>query len=208
MKLKLITTASDRSKCAELERSLKHFGYDYHIIEHEWSGFLNKIHYTYQYLKTLEGYTHFVYTDAWDTFALRPQSEIPLCDGLLFSAERACYPHPEKEYLYPLSESPFHFVNGGGWMGEISAFIKMYELCKPTNEINDQVYLTDQFLKHFRDGWIKLDYECNVFQTLAFCPDDNFKIEEGKLINTITKSTPILWHGNGHTPIDWVYKLL
>lgn len=204
MSLKIITTTSDRSKCAQLERSLNYFSHDYHIIEHEWTGFLSKLWETYHYLKKLDGYTHFIYTDAWDTFCLKKKIIMP--DGLLISAERACYPHPEKAILYPKNDSPWKYVNGGGWCGEIAAFIRMMEDNPPSTELNDQVYLTDEFLKG--RNWIKLDYQCVIFQTVAFCPETDFKVN-GKIIeNTITGTTPAFFHGNGHTPIDWVTKLI
>jgi hypothetical protein len=204
MRLKVITTTSDLSKCRQLEYSLKYWGYDYFIIQHEWTGFLDKLRHTYYYLKSLEGYTHFLYSDAWDTFALKGPESIPEIEGLLISAERACYPHTEKAVLYPDNTSPFKYVNGGGFMGEISAFLKIYEGNPPKDEMNDQVWLTDIFLKYLGTGEISLDYGCQVFQTVAFCPEDNFK----GAYNKVTDSFPIFWHGNGHTSIDWVYKLL
>lgn len=208
----ILTTCSDRSKCFQLERSLKHFDYDYHIIEHEWKGFLDKLHETYKYLKALKGYTHFLYTDAWDTFAVAGDVVIP--DGLLISAERACYPYPDLASQYPEHESPWKYVNGGGWCGEIAAFLKMYEACPPREELNDQVWLTNQFLKYHKEGWIRLDYQCEIFQTLAFCPESNFKLSDADqktihpFTNTVTNSTPVFIHGNGHTKISHIYKLL
>jgi hypothetical protein len=136
-KIKVITTTSDLSKCYQLRRSLIHHGYDFHFIEHKWEpvGFLGKIHETYRYLKALEGYTHFLYTDAWDTFAMAGPDELAakMPDGLLISAERACYPYPELAAKYPAGESPWKYVNGGGWCGEIAAFIKLYEDQPPTS---------------------------------------------------------------------------
>jgi len=202
MSLKVITTTSIRENCQQLERSLINFGYDYHIIEHQWGGFLSKLHETYKYLKSLEGYTHFLYTDAWDSFAVKKITEVP--DGLTFSAERACYPHPEKEVLYPKHDSPWHFVNGGGFCGEIKAFVEMYESCPPINEMNDQVYLTDRFLA----GVGKLDYDCEIFQTVAFCPPSDFEVSGKSILNTVTGSCPAFFHGNGHTPINWIYDLI
>lgn len=207
MRLKVITTTSDLSKCKQLKRSLDYFGWDYHFITHTWTGFLSKLHETYNYLKSLEGYTHFLYTDAWDTFALGGPGELPEITGLLFSAERACYPHPEKEALYPKHESPWHFVNGGGFMGEISAFIDIYEQNGPATELNDQVWLTDRFLQHYESGLIRLDYDCEVFQTLAFCPESDFLYSD-QLVNTVTKSRPLFIHGNGHTSMGHIYALL
>lgn len=39
MKCKLITTASDINRTMHLQRSLNKFGWEYHIIQHEWTGF-------------------------------------------------------------------------------------------------------------------------------------------------------------------------
>lgn len=200
-RLLILTTTSNRSKCYQLERSLKLHGYDYHIIEHAWDGFLGKLHYTYQYLRTLKGYTHFLYTDAWDTVAMRPDVIVP--DGLLISAERACYPYPAWAERYPASDSHWKYVNGGGWCGEISAFLKMYESKVPTDEMNDQVWLSERFLA----GWGKLDYQCEIFQTLGFCPESDFVFIDGIFSNIVTATSPAFIHGNGHTPMDHIYNL-
>lgn len=207
MKLKILTTTSNRARTRQLERSLILQGYDYHIIEHAWTGFLGKLHETYAYLKSLKGYTHFLYTDAWDTVAMEKIDKVP--DGLLISAERACYPHPELASKYPANDSPWKYVNGGGWCGEIAAFLKLYESKIPTTELNDQVWMTERFLSLHHEGWIQLDYGCTIFQTLAFCPQSDFEIWHGTYLhNTVTKSLPFFIHGNGHTPLDHIYKLL
>lgn len=211
----VITTTSDLSKCYELKRSLIYHGWDYHFIQHEWDGFLGKLHHTYNYLKGLKGYTHFIYTDAWDTFAVAGPDSVKVPDGLLISSERACYPHPELESKYPVHDSPWHFVNGGGWCGEISAFIRLYEDQPPTTELNDQVWLTNQFLKLHTEGWVRLDYYCDIFQTLGFCPDSDFKLRKSQspqqnhlVYNNITGSAPAFIHGNGHTPMPHIYELI
>lgn len=207
MQIKVITTTSDINKTFELRRSLIHYGYDFHIIIHPWTGFLSKLHETYKYLSQLKGYTHFLYTDAWDSFAARDAADMHMMDGLTISAECACYPYPELAVKYPSNDSLWKYVNGGGWAGEISAFIKMYEREPPTNEMNDQVYLTNQFLKHHNEGWLRLDYNCEVFQTLAFCDHSYFSYGD-YFGNNITKTRPFFIHGNGHTPMSHIYKQL
>lgn len=208
MRIKTITTTDRIDKCAQLERSLSYHGYDYHLIEHVWDGFLSKIHQTAKYLRSLEGYTHFLYTDAWDTFALAPEKELYTKmpeTGLLFSAERACYPFQELAPMYPENPSPFKYVNGGGWCGEIKAFLAIYDKTPPSTELNDQVWLTNMFL-HNQDI-IKLDYDCDIFQTLAFCPDTDFTYSD-RCLNNITGKLPIFVHGNGHTSIAHLYNML
>lgn len=209
MNCKFITTASDIPKCAQLKRSLEYFGWPYHFIEHEWRGFGDKVLKTYEYLKANPDITHFFYSDAWDTFALSTMEEalrkIPNKDIILFSAERACYPHGEKAVLYPETDSPWKYLNGGGWFASSELFCKMVEAVTPHFTDVDQVYFTDRFLEGTHG--IVLDNNCTVFQTIAFCPDSDFDLK-AKPINTVTKTTPTFWHGNGHTPMPHIYKLL
>jgi hypothetical protein len=218
MKCKLITTASDESKTMMLQKSLKKHDWDYHVIIHPWRGFGDKILKTYEYLKANPDITHFFYSDSYDTIATygmeEALSKIPDKDIILMSAERACYPHPDKEKLYPKHDSPFHFVNGGGWFASSLAFQLAVESNPLTVETNDQVWFTDLFLNN--PDYVKLDYNCEVFQTIAFCPDSDFilnynNLENGVKVdfyNTVTKSFPCFIHGNGHTPLDKFYKLL
>lgn len=205
MKYLIVTSTNAVDKTDQLVRSLKHWGYDYHIIEHQWNGFLDKLHRTYEYLKEVKDYTHFIYTDAWDTFALK--ADLPIINGFLISAERNCYPYAELADKYPDVSSPFKYVNGGGWGGEISAFLKLYESLVPTNEMNDQVWLTERYL-HFKDSdWVKLDVNCEVFQTIGFCEEErDFNLTQG--LNKITNTYPVFWHGNGHTPMKNIYNLI
>ena len=206
--IQLITTASDRSKCAMLEKSLKKHNWPYHIIEHEWQGFGCKILETYRYLKANPHITHFFYSDSYDTVVLGTMEEaiskILNKDIILQSAERACYPHSEKEALYPKHDSPWHFVNGGGWFASVELWCKMIE-CKPltVNDV-DQVYFTDRFLEGVHG--MRLDYNCDVFQTIAFCPQSDFLTVGERILNTVTGSKPLFFHGNGHTPMTEIYK--
>jgi len=204
----VITTTSDRRKTQRLEDSLKRYGYSYHIIEHKWGGFLDKLHETYKYLKATDE-THFLYTDAFDTIALRPN--VPINDGLLISAEWGCYPYPELAKKYPEVDSPWKYVNGGGWGGEVSAFIKLYESKPPTNEMNDQVWMTDRYLEGH--SYLSLDTNCEVFQTISAFNPEWFKycLQNRKgsgLKNLKTNTFPYFWHGNGHTDMNNIYKKL
>lgn len=206
MSLKVITTTNNKEGAYKLEASLKKYGYDYEIIEHPWYGFLSKIHETYNYVKKLEGYTHFLYTDAWDTLAFG-MIDVELKDEILISTERACYPHPELASQYPEVSTPWKYVNGGGWLCSIKRFIEIYEMNKPTDELNDQVWLTKVFLKHKDTFPIHLDYNCDIFQTIAFCPESDFDVTLFYVKNNITGSFPKFIHGNGHTPMTRFYDI-
>jgi hypothetical protein len=123
------------------------------------------------------------------------------------SAERGCYPHPEKESIYPKHDSPWHFVNGGGWFCNSEIFKLAVELNPLQSHDVDQVWFTDLFLNN--PDFVKLDYNCDVFQTIAFCPESDFKIVDNtKVLNTVTKTYPSWIHGNGHTPMTEYNKLI
>lgn len=227
MNCKLITTASDYSKTAMLRKSLEKFGWDYHIIVHPWRGFGDKILQTYEYLKANPEITHFFYSDSYDTIVLNTMEEalskIEDKDCILMSAEMNCYPHPEKAALYPEHKSPFKFINGGGWFCNATVFKLAVESNPLTVETVDQVWFTDLFLNH--PEYVKLDYNCEVFQTTAFVGDEDFSIEISQFLgnrdlpdicgrkyffikNNVTGSIPTFWHGNGHTNMEKFYKLL
>ncbi len=214
MKVKYITTTSnpDYPGCKELVRSLNHFGYDAVIIQHPWRGFGDKVIKTYEYLKANPEVEFFVYTDAWDTFALAGMDEIISkvddWDCLLFGPEKACYPHPELAEKYPPCETQWKYLNGGNWLGSSKRFIEMVDRQGTVPEENDQVYFTRQFLENNVGGYIKLDYECKVFQTIAFEHEGDFSYEDGRLINNATGQKPVFLHANGRTPFAHIYELL
>jgi hypothetical protein len=207
MKCKLITTASDYAKTDKLRESLERHGWDYHIIEHGWRGFGDKILKTYEYLKDSD-VTHFFYSDSYDTYVLAPMAEaIQKLKGrdMLWSSEKACYPHAQLAEMYPDNPSPWKYLNGGGWFASKESFMRMVEDEMPSYFTVDQVYFTNQLLTRKN---ITLDYDCEIFQTIAFCDfDKEFTVERGRVYNNFTKQYPIFFHGNGHTPLNKIYEL-
>lgn len=208
MKIMLITTASDYSKTEKLRESLDRHGWPYHIVVHEWRGFGCKILETYNYLKTSD-ITHFFYSDSYDTYALGTMEEaiskIKDLDQMLWSAEKACYPHTELARFYPEHHYSRKYLNGGGWFCPKDKFIEMVENEMPSVATVDQVYFTNQLITKKN---IVLDYNCEIFQTIAHSDlETEFEYERGRMYNKETKSWPILIHGNGHTPLDKIYNL-
>lgn len=223
MKTVLITTASDPNHKGWLQfkRSLDYFGWDYHLIVHEYIGFNSKIVAFYNYLIENSDITHFIYADSYDSFVLSAQKEVEdkftNWEGLTYSVEKACWPYEEWAELYPESPYPHKYLNGGGFMGSSAAFIKMYE-ANPIWESgaqNDQVWAQNEYLRR-NDGSIKLDTGSNIFQPIAHSDEDDFLqftyefkgVSYGRIINMHTKTMPVIIHGNGHTPMDDIYKLL
>lgn len=162
-----------------------------------------------------DNYTHILYTDAFDTLALAGLDElmVKLPEGIKFfgSAEKAVFPpDAELQAAYPkLSDHDWKFVNAGQWFCEIEFFLKMVAQQHPQG-INDQVWLAKRYVENFNNFEpVLLDYDCLIFQSIAFEGDDDFaSLRTGRLLNRRTHSQPIWIHGNGHTNMDWIHAIL
>lgn len=166
--------------------------------------------------KLKDKYEYVVYSDGGDTFWLsdfRPDE-----NRLVYSTERACYPHPSlaAEYPAPRIQSPWRFLNGGNWSAPINLaidFFDRYGLNKHPTDISGQHELMLAYLQAIKDGFpMILDEECQYFQTIAFEERGDFRIILGDdglpyIKNLITNTIPSVIHGNGRTDMDWVYNL-
>jgi hypothetical protein len=227
MKLLILSTCDNLidGQQKALEDSLIKHGYDYELFLY---GFI--FGEQYKVIKIfVDQYqgdaTHILYTDMFDTVALAPPSEVEskwktinnklLVESLtnpndkekrglkmLISAEKACFPYAEDAVLYPPSNTPWQFVNGGGCMFDIEYF---KELCNrqpfPDLNIMDPKWLMNCLLDNYE---VKLDYDCQIFQTLAHSNQDEWTTEDNRIKNIATNTLPIFFHGNGRTDMQWV----
>lgn len=210
MKLKLLTTSdnTEHPGWLKLKASLDKYGYDYEHILHPFS-FGHQLPVILNWCNNHSGdYTHICYVDCFDNIALGGPEEVirkfkEIDCKMLISGEKACYPHPERANDYPLSISPWRFVNGGGWMVEINYF---KELCQKENlnqDSHDQLWLMEVFLKN--QGFIQVDKFCQIFQTIAFSYKEEWTKGYGRFQNAGTKQFPVFFHGNGRTDMSWLY---
>lgn len=199
---KLITTASDVPPTQTLVKSLLLNGWDYELLIHDWVGFGDKILKTYSYLKNNPHINYFIYCDAYDVIAIDSMANtlkrIRNKDKIIVSAERNCWPDPDRAINYPETKSPWKYVNSGCYFGNAEMFKKMVEENPIQQHTDDQRWFTDQFLK----GLVELDSNCNIFQSIAFGQESDFELKGNKLINTITKTKPVFIHGNGRTDMS------
>lgn len=212
MNCKLITTASDlnHSGFIQLKKSLEKFNWDWELISQNYSAYGSKMLNAYNYAKTSDC-THLFIVDAYDVIVLDSMQNVlhkiedKKC--ILFNAEKGCWSRPELAEKYPETISDWKYLNGGCAFVNVEQFIKMFEAHPISDNDNDQDKLTDIFLsKEFN---LKLDNNCEIFQSIAFESDDDFSIADGNsLFNNKTKTFPSFIHGNGKTDMNWVYELL
>lgn len=219
MKTKLITAVSnpDHEGLKQLKKSLNRFEYDYHVITNpninwNWAG-LKDIH---EWCKSEEAkeYTHFLYTDGFDTMALTSMAEVErkyqnmrhvfYGDQIIFSTEKQCFPRVDWVELHPETTTEWKYLNHGQFIAPIKMFIDLYEGVFDKS-ITCQEWAMDLYLK--KDPAIGLDLNCDIFQTIAFKSPEDFEIRGGRIYNTKQNSFPCFAHGNGRTDMAWVYEL-
>lgn len=176
------------------------------------------------YRRAATGHEDFFYTDGADTFCQRRAD--PPKDYILYSTEKACYPHPEIAKQYRPTKSKWKYLNGGGYGGPLKLIIEFFErygLDKHPNDVNGQHEQMMAYLAAEKDGFpIKLDTKCEVFQTMAFADPSEFEVVttfvglekfiEGErqslyLKNKLTKTVPAILHFNGLTDMSILKQL-
>lgn len=195
---------------AKMVGSFERHGYEVAILTDPHTGHGNTLRqYHACFKRAITAHEYFMYSDGADTFM--QQKVEPPTDHILYSTEKACYPKPEMASEYPDTTSPWRYLNGGGFTGPIRLAIEFFErygLINYPADINGQHEQKVAFLQALKDGFpIKLDTQCETFQTIAFAEPEDFSIEDNLVKNNITCTIPAVLHGNGLTPMDWIYKL-
>jgi hypothetical protein len=165
----------------------------------------------YETLKELRERTqHVLCVDAFDTVIVDNLDVIlekyrGLNHPLVFSAETSCYPYQEKASLYPACDTPYRFLNAGGWLAETDYMISVLEEIEVESipdEANDQGVWTDFFLSN--PSALRLDTRCEVFQSLFGAMGD-MEFVDG-IANRITGTRPSVLHGNGPTDMSRIHE--
>lgn len=212
MKIKIITVATREDEGLEkLKESCKKFNLDLEVLGMgtQWKGFGTKVILTGDYLNTLEGYTHFMFVDAYDVIIIGDNIEEKYKefgeDAIVFSAEKCCWPKPDLAKDYPIYDIQWRYLNSGSYIAPIEKYLRLLDKNPPTYAMDDQLYFTELFLK---GEDILLDTHCKLFQSIAFEHDTDFKLTDTYLINRDTNTRPLVLHGNGKTTMDKYHNLL
>lgn len=235
----------------QFERSLLAGGVPHHLIVQPWTGFGCKISGVRNWLLgDGRDVDVFIFADAFDTFFLGSWEELlgkilgnpgpaghpAIYDGRgLFSCEKAVWPPSDIiRGQYPPCDSPWRYINSGGYLICREQFLAMTEGFDFTKVQEDQsfftaCYLTSPFgdmahrplnqlreqleaLGRNRDTMranIALDTNCDIFQSIAFEGADDFHVSPctSRLTNCVTNTKPNFIHGNGRTPMEKIYAL-
>jgi hypothetical protein len=150
--------------------------------------------------------------DAADSLFLRPLEDIFSLAGSrpghLFAAERNCWPEPRLASCYPSAASSFRYLNGGGSIGRMADVWRNMELLsgKDTRGEDQHVWAKAMCMN------LRLDWMCEVFQTLYMTGAHDFEIrDEGgilKLYNRETGTFPCIAHGNGGSGKSPIFQKL
>ena len=189
------------------------------------------------YRRAATGHETFVYSDGGDTYCQKPFTVpndrlIWSTEKQCFP-----HVEMSKEYPKTRIKSDWKYLNNGGYGGSLQLMIEFIDkyIGKLPMQANCQHETMVAFIQAKKDGFpIDLDYKCELFQSIAFDPSKpskgktidtasyaihkdakgnpkytgtDFAIKKGLVYNKQTKKTPSILHGNGRTPMEWIYQL-
>lgn len=205
MALKVITVATSDSKGLQaLKRSAERAGMDLTALGlgMSWLGFGMKILLTKEYLSSLQGYTHFMFVDAYDTLFLK---HVDYSGGILFSCEKHKWPDVDAPYHSEPDPKKWQYLNSGSYVAPIKDFLDLVEANPVQYSDDDQRYFTNLYLQ---GKGVKLDTECKLFQSYAFMNEGDFTLTDKELINNITGTRPAVIHFNGKCLEPKIYNMI
>lgn len=162
---------------------------------------------------------HIIFADAFDVwFADHPlvllgsaRANYP-DSGIVWNAEKDCFPDRELAKFHPQTESPFKYLNSGLSIGCIDAYMECLTEMKVDEWVpdyqdsngrwhhrNDQNDWMLRFLFGQCPGQVKmsLDSNCEIFQTLTNVQPEELKFFDAGVWNNTTSSRPLAFHANG-----------
>jgi hypothetical protein len=225
------------NQAKEMVNSFERFGYEMAITNAEfpYGRVFNNL--VQLYRRAATGHETFIYSDGGDTYCQKPftipnDRLIWSTEKQCFP-----HPEMAKDYPNARTKTEWKYLNNGGYGGNLELMIEFVDkyIGKLPMTANCQLETMQAFLQAKKDGFpIYLDYKCKTFQTIAFDPvkpekgeaidrasfsnhmdekgnakymGTDFKIVKGLVVNKMTKSTPAILHGNGRTPMQWIYDL-
>ena len=207
---------SDDKFCRS-QRSCALTGVRRHVLgwRKPWNGLTTKLSGTYAAIRKLPAECVVVFTDAYDVLFTQPISTIvaryrALGHALVFSAECGCWPQVLTapgacSTSYPISPTPYRFLNSGGWVGTVAAAVPLLRHLVENIQTaaNDQAMVSTLYISGHFD--IRLDHEAAIFQSMHTVNDntvvpncDPRRLLDSDLRVAWTKKRPAIFHFNGN----------
>lgn len=179
------------------------FGYPGHAIA--------KIRYASKFLQDYQE-PFVLFADAHDSIVLDNAKSIldkyqRIGAEIVISAEKTCWPDSEISTHFPYPRPPFHnspwrFINAGGWMGERRAILGALDLMDTAGFVDrwqgdDQRCWQEFFLRGTGRQRMHVDSGCEIFQTMSGVGGMELGPNGD---NLITHCQPKILHFNGRTP--------
>lgn len=162
---------------------------------------------------------HILFVDSFDVwFADNPEKILEYfltqsSHRIIWNAEKNCFPDADWGVHHPKTDSPFKFFNSGMSIGETDAYHTIFKQMNVEDwpddhqrrdgtwhHVNDQKHIMEKFLFGQcspDEPKMRLDSECQVFQTLTGVTADELDIQPGIVRNLVTNTSPIAFHANG-----------
>jgi len=149
-----------------------------------------------------EDVTHVMFVDASDSLFLAGPEEIVAQfesydqgHSVLIQGEKNCFPDKKLEASYPAPDTPWHFVNSGGFIGRKEVILRNMQLAADLATFCDQLCWTRLYLSG--KGDVEIDEQCRIFQSMYLHRPEELFIEDGRMWNELTHTQPCVAHWNG-----------
>ena len=202
MQTHIITVGTDENKMWGLEQSAKRHGITYLNLGRgvEWGGGTmegqgggHKINLVRSHIQTLPDEDTVLFVDGYDVLftdnihSIKERFDGFDCD-ILFAAEKSCWPEPTIAPQFPMTPTPYKYLNSGVYMGKVARLNHFFSEIV-ANDQDDQLWIQKRFLG--ANGLnVKLDHEGYIFQC-----DDEVSYDGQQISNGMC--CPCIYHGNG-----------
>lgn len=186
---------------------------------HYGSGILDKVWAMSKFIKDVDDEELVMFVDGYDVLFMSRLSEddvellIDADIDIIFNAEKAVFPSQELKAVYqaqeqtmPIPLHPSKYLNSGCYVGTAYALKQWLQLMITIfgkhPGADDQSAASVLYLASNLD--IALDESNELFQCYSFVNDDEYVYEPGRMTNTITGGSAVVFHGNGKTDMTRV----
>ncbi len=202
MQTHIITVGTDENKMWGLEQSAKRHGITYLNLGQgiQWDGGTmvgqgggHKINLVRSHIQSLPDEDLVLFVDGYDVlFTDNIHTIIERFNGfdcdILFAAEKSCWPEPTIAPQFPMTPTPYKYLNSGVYMGKVARLNHFFSEVVANGQ-DDQLWMQKRYLG--ANGLnVKLDHEGYIFQC-----DDEVSFDGQQISNGMC--CPCIYHGNG-----------